>query len=293
MLPANPGGHAAYQDTFVSDLLKFYPDPFVLSKSTWDYIVLFWYLDLSQTDSIMQECYSVFGPQPRLPSCMMRSYLLALKLKVTSITDWCRMLRETPLYALLSGFPFGDTPGVGTFYDFFSRIWNDATNNLSPKDRFPKRKTPKGKKKGDKTPAWLPIFFLYSNAGSSNRIILFPSSSVFISSSSWTFPSVRGWSTRNIWLLPATVLLYAALLNSEKSGSVNVRNSAPLPAAVNAIIPNLTATGGGTPTGNAISLVTTSTCMWLPIHTVTFPFFLFWSAPPGMTCFLFSIPFSP
>ena len=53
MLPANPGGHAAYQDTFVSDLLKFYPDPFVLSKSTWDYIVLFWYLDLSLTDSIM------------------------------------------------------------------------------------------------------------------------------------------------------------------------------------------------------------------------------------------------
>ena len=53
MLPANPGGHAAYQDTFVSDLLKFYPDPFVLSKSTWDYIVLFWYLDLSQTDSII------------------------------------------------------------------------------------------------------------------------------------------------------------------------------------------------------------------------------------------------
>ena len=152
MLPCNPGGHAAYQDTFVSDFLKFYPDPFVLSKSTWDYIVQFWYLDLSQTDSLMQDCYSVFGPQPRLPSCMLRSYLLALKLKVTSITVWCRMLRETPLYAILSGFPFGDTPGVGTFYDFFSRIWQDDSNNLSPKDRFPKMKPPKGKKKGDKTP---------------------------------------------------------------------------------------------------------------------------------------------
>ena len=102
MLPCNPGGHAAYQDTFVSTFLKFYPDPFALPKSTWDYIVQFWYLDLSQTDSIMQECYSVFGPQPRLPSCMLRSYLLALKLKVTSITLWCRMLRETPLYAILS-----------------------------------------------------------------------------------------------------------------------------------------------------------------------------------------------
>lgn len=86
MLPTNPGGHAAYQDTFVSRFLKFYPDPFVLPKSTWDYIVQFWYLDLSQTDSIMRECYSVFGPEPRLPSCMLHSYLLALKLKVSSST---------------------------------------------------------------------------------------------------------------------------------------------------------------------------------------------------------------
>ena len=98
-----------------------------------------------------------------------------------------------------------------------------------PKTASLKGRPLRGKRKAIRLPAilpaWLPIFFLYSNAGSSNRIILFPSSSVFISSSSWTFPSVRGWSTRNIWLLPATVLLYAALLNSEKSGSVNVRNS--------------------------------------------------------------------
>ncbi len=93
----------------------FYPDPFVLPKSTWGYIVQFWYLDLSQTDFIMRDCYSVFGPEPRLPSCMLRSYLLALKLKVTSITVWSRMLRETPLYAILSGFPFGDTPALALF----------------------------------------------------------------------------------------------------------------------------------------------------------------------------------
>ncbi len=48
MLPCNPGGHAAFQDTFVSQFLKFYPDPFVLPKSTWDYIVQFWYLNLSK-----------------------------------------------------------------------------------------------------------------------------------------------------------------------------------------------------------------------------------------------------
>ena len=137
----NPGGHTDYQDTFVSDFLKFYPDPFALPKSTWDYIVQFWYLDLSQTDSIMQECYSVFGSEPRLPSCMLPSYLLALRLKVTSITVWCRMLKETPLYAILSSFSFGGTPGIRTFYGFFSRIWQDGKDNLSPKDRLPKMNT--------------------------------------------------------------------------------------------------------------------------------------------------------
>lgn len=152
MLPCNSGGHTAYQDTFVSEFLRFYPDPFSLSKDSWDYIIQFWYLDLSLTDTIMQECYSIFGPEPRLPSCMLRSYLIALKLKVTSITQWARMLKETPLYAILSGFPVGDTPGVGTFYDFFSRMWMDDSNHLSNKDRFPKVKIPKGKKKGDKTP---------------------------------------------------------------------------------------------------------------------------------------------
>ena len=185
LLPCNSGGHAAYQDTFVSDFLKFYPDPFVLPKSTWDYIVQFWYLDLSLTDSIMQECYSVFGPEPRLPSCMLRSYLLALKLKVNSITVWCRMLRETPLYAILSGFPFGDTPGVGTFYDFFSRIWLADNSSLSPKERFPKIKPPKGKKKGDKTPCdnsgsrnsfWIPPMMLMPStntaAGKRSRLSL-------------------------------------------------------------------------------------------------------------------------
>ena len=222
MLPCNPGGHAAYQDTFVSDFLKFYPDPFALPKSTWDYIVQFWYLDLSLTDSIMQECYSVFGPEPRLPSCMLRSYLLALRLKVTSITVWCRMLRETPLYAILSGFSFGDTPGVGTFYDFFSRIWQDDSDNLSPKDRFPKIKPP----------------------------------------------------------------------SSGKNESAIAGRTAVLPVTVNASIPSRTATGDGTPIGNATSSVTTSTCLWHPIPTAISPYFRFWSGLPGMTCFRFCIPFS-
>lgn len=34
MLPVITGVHTAYQNTFVSELFKFYPDPFVLSEDT-------------------------------------------------------------------------------------------------------------------------------------------------------------------------------------------------------------------------------------------------------------------
>jgi hypothetical protein len=152
LLPIISGGHTAYQDTFVSDFLLYYPDPFVLSKQTWNTIIEFWYLDLSLTDTLMQDCYSKYGPEPRLPSCMLRSYLLSIKLKITSITEWVSKLKECPLYALLSGFPVNDTPGIGTFYDFFSRLWQSDSNNLSPSLRLKKKKVPKGKKKGEKTP---------------------------------------------------------------------------------------------------------------------------------------------
>lgn len=46
MLPVNTGGHTAYQDTFLSDFLKFYPDPFALPRSTWNFIMQFWFLTL-------------------------------------------------------------------------------------------------------------------------------------------------------------------------------------------------------------------------------------------------------
>ncbi len=101
----------------------------------------------------MSERYSKLGLQPLLPSSMLRSYLLSIKLKVTSITKWVSMLREYPLYAILSGFSVDDTPGIGTFYDFFNRLWDSCSDNPSPKKRFPKPKVEKGKKKEYKTPA--------------------------------------------------------------------------------------------------------------------------------------------
>ena len=63
---------------------------------------------------------------------MHRSYLLSLDFKVTSLTEWAAQLKINPLYAILSGFEFGDTQGVGTFYDFLNRLWDSDEDNLSP-----------------------------------------------------------------------------------------------------------------------------------------------------------------
>ena len=90
MKPVNIGGHSAYQDRVLTQLRKYYPNATTsLSPFSWQILDKFWNLDLSPIDDLMQDRYSVFGPDPRLPSCMLRSYLLALKLKVTSITSWC------------------------------------------------------------------------------------------------------------------------------------------------------------------------------------------------------------
>lgn len=122
MLPVNCGSLADYQNFVTLNFRKYYPDPDALARSTWTIIEKFWNLDLSFTDSFMTNKYSKFGPAPRTPSCMQRSILLSLEFKVTSFTEWAAQLKFNPLFAILSGFEVGDTPGVGIFYDFINRL---------------------------------------------------------------------------------------------------------------------------------------------------------------------------
>ena len=150
MLPVNCGSHADYQNFVVKNLRKYYPNPDSIARSTWDIIDRFWNLDLSFTDEFMRDKYSKFGPAPRTPSCMQRSYLLSIDFKVTSLTDWAAQLKINPLYAILSGFEFGNTPGVGTFYDFMDRLWDSDDDHLSPHIHPPKTKVKKPKTKSTK-----------------------------------------------------------------------------------------------------------------------------------------------
>ena len=150
MLPVNCGSHADYQHFVVTNLRKYYPVPDALARSTWDIIEHFWNIDLSFTDTFMADKYSKFGSAPRTPSSMQRSYLLSIDFKVTSITEWAAQLKINPLYAILSGFEPGNTPGVGTFYDFINRLWNSDDDHMSPHIHPLKTKVKKPKTKGTK-----------------------------------------------------------------------------------------------------------------------------------------------
>ena len=78
--PINVGGHAAYQDRVLSQLRKYYPDSASsLPAHTWNIMEKFWNLDLSEVDTLMQDRYSAFGPEPRLPSDLLRSVLVSVE----------------------------------------------------------------------------------------------------------------------------------------------------------------------------------------------------------------------
>ena len=118
-----------------------------------------WMTDLSYITTLLQECYDAKGkgPQPRDPASMLRSYLLLLMTKPEiGVTEWINEMKRIPYYAILSGFEPGDIPGVGTFYDFFQRLWSASGNNLKPKKHKRNKKPKKGKKKGERAPTTTP-----------------------------------------------------------------------------------------------------------------------------------------
>lgn len=89
---------------------------------------------------------------------MLRSYLIFLMTNSEKgLTEWINIMKRTPIYAILSGFSPQSVPGVGTFYDFFRRLWPAVDKNIRPKrQKSRKGKPKKGKKKGEKAPTTTP-----------------------------------------------------------------------------------------------------------------------------------------
>jgi hypothetical protein len=107
--------HKEYQE-FVKEqfTLRRIDVPFIFR----DVFIKLFHLDLSSVSLILKDRYSRRGTRGRDPQDMLRSLL-----GVTSIDEWVTFLRNFPSLAIISGFTPEDTPGVGTFYDFFDRLY--------------------------------------------------------------------------------------------------------------------------------------------------------------------------
>jgi hypothetical protein len=157
LLPTNRT-HKKYQDFVISQIQLHYTSGILnMTSNDWILVEKLWLTDLSGTAAFLEKHYGRRGPKPIDPDCMLRAYLLMLLTRQGySITYWVDELRRVPIFAILSGFEPGNTPGIGTFYDFFRRLWNSDSPNCKKHEKRPKRKPPKGKKKGDKSPTTSP-----------------------------------------------------------------------------------------------------------------------------------------
>jgi hypothetical protein len=157
LLPTNRA-HQQYQDFIIAQIQLHYTSGILkLTATDWLLMEKLWNTDLSGTATFLEKQYSRRGPKPIDPDCMLRSYLLMLLTRQGySITYWVDEMRRSPIFAILSGFEPGTTPGIGTFYDFFTRLWDSDSPNIKKQEKRRKRKIKKGKKKGDKAPTTSP-----------------------------------------------------------------------------------------------------------------------------------------
>jgi hypothetical protein len=148
--------HNDYQNFVIENLRKYYSGGLLaLVNSDWPIIHKLWITDLSGVHHLLINTYADKGPPGYPPSNMLRAYLLSLLVEPTmSLTKWVDQLRRVPLYAIISGFEPHETPAIGTFYDFFNRLWLSDQNNFHGHVKPKKRKKSKKKKpkKGKKMP---------------------------------------------------------------------------------------------------------------------------------------------
>lgn len=140
--------HADHKRILRSRLDAYFPDKSTIPKEIAPIYHKFRDLDLSAVDQIMQPHYSTVGPKPWSPSILLRALLVMVAYKTTTIARWVTDLRVSPILAIICGFDPKHTPGVGTCYDFMSRLWDLPTDNYTCHIKQPqtkKLKKPKGK----------------------------------------------------------------------------------------------------------------------------------------------------
>ena len=123
--------------------------------SSWNKLKLF---DLDRIESIMRPLYSPFGRPAKNQPEILRSLLLMVDQRCTSITQWVDTVANDDLLALLIGCDPYNLPPLGSYYDFINRLWllddsdRFSRNKLLPADKNKSLATRRNLKKGEKMP---------------------------------------------------------------------------------------------------------------------------------------------
>lgn len=144
--------HDSYKLFVTAQLQKHYTgDTLQLLSADWVLIEKIWLTDLSSTADFLKDQYGTRGPKPTDPACMLRSFpLMLLTRRGYSVTAWVDELRRVPLYAIWSGFEPRNTPGIGTFYDFFRLWWDSDSLHIKSREKIRRQKPKKGESKREK-----------------------------------------------------------------------------------------------------------------------------------------------
>ena len=150
--------HQQYQQNVKHSITTLYAEGKIKSITHYTELIGKMFLsDLTDVRELMTPHYSSKprGSLPRDPAAMLRSLLLMKQTGEHSITTWVQSLKNSDVYATLSGFEPDNVSGIGTFYDFISRlagIDKQAENQRRKKPMNFKRKPSKKLKQNQKLP---------------------------------------------------------------------------------------------------------------------------------------------
>lgn len=147
--------HCEYQVWLVSKLKSLILEHESQMSFYADLIEKVYVLDLDPLKDVISSLYPNFGRPANNQPEMFRSLVVMVHCKTHDPTKFVALLRANPVLAAVCGFKdHNHTPGVGTFYDFISRLWlSYAPQKAIRKPKSKGRKRPKsGEKLAPKHP---------------------------------------------------------------------------------------------------------------------------------------------
>ncbi|MGC8889536.1 MAG: hypothetical protein ACP5PC_02410, partial [bacterium] len=133
--------HSLYQKNLLSSLKSLHDSYSDRIEEYSDLVDKLFYFNLDKAYQILSPYYSNTGRPAKYQAEILRSLIAMVHLRIYSITNWVKKLKNDKTLAIICGFDPDDVPGVGTFYDFLNRFWlsNSEPNKLKIPHSKPKK----------------------------------------------------------------------------------------------------------------------------------------------------------